>query len=183
MRTLKSLGTTGGSTVQEPLKKTLGMEPGLVHIFPPGRMRSLHDTRRDWLSDEELWLAVPAGAIQRQFLAHAPRHSWKLRVEFFLALNTNIGSWRQNLERRDTLLLGSMAENIFGFSGTYAPKKQASLAPILTGWKRSVKLHSTIDNKNPRNRLDFKSWEFWLHNNKQGGKSGVLERGAPQIQG
>jgi len=71
-------------------------------------------------------------------------------VEFFLALNTNIGSWIQNLERRDMMLLGSMAENIFGFSGTYAPQKQASLAPILTGWKRWVELHSTIDNKNPR---------------------------------
>jgi len=51
---------------------------------------------------------------------------------------------------RDVMLLGSMAENIYGFSGTYARQKQASLAPILTGWKRWVELHSTLDNKNPR---------------------------------
>jgi len=113
VRTLKSLGTSGGSTVQEPFKKTLGAEPGFVRIFH--RMRSLHDTRRDWL-----------------------------------ALNTNIGSWIQNLERRDMLLVGSMVENIFGFSGTHARKKQASLAPILTRWKRWVELNATIDNKNPR---------------------------------
>ena len=110
VRTLKSLGTTGGSTVQEPIKKTLGAEPGLVRISP--RMRSLHDTRRDWLSDEELWLAIPEGEIQRQCLTHAPRHSWKLMVKFFLALNTNIGSWMQNLERRDMMVLGSMAEGM-----------------------------------------------------------------------
>jgi hypothetical protein len=113
-------------------------------------MRSLHDIRRDWLPDDELWLAIPEGEIQRQCLTHAPRHSWKLMFQFFLALNTNIGSWIQNLERRDMMLLGSMAENIFGFAGTYARQKQASLAPILTGWKRWVELHSTIDNKNPR---------------------------------
>jgi len=71
-------------------------------------------------------------------------------VEFFLALNTNIGSWIQNMEKRDMMLLGSMAENVFGFIGTYARPKQASLAPILTGWKRWVELHSTIDNKMQR---------------------------------
>jgi len=131
VRKLKSLGTSGDSIIQEPTKKTLGAEPGLVRIFP--RMRSLHDIRRDWLSDDELWLAIPEGEIQRQCLTHAPRHSWKLMFQFFLALNTNIGSWIQNLERRDMMLLGSMAENIFGFAGTYARQKQASLAPILTG--------------------------------------------------
>jgi len=68
-------------------------------------------------------------------------------VEFFLALNTNVGSWIQNLERRDMMLLGSMAENTFGFAGTYARQKQASLAPILTVWKRWVELPSTIDTK------------------------------------
>jgi len=41
-------------------------------------------------------------------------------IEFFLALNSNVGSWIQNLERRDMMLLGSMVENIFGFAGTYA---------------------------------------------------------------
>ena len=86
-------------------------------------MRSLHDIQRDWLSDEELWLAIPEGEMQRQCLTHAPRHSWKLMVKFFLALNTNVGSWIQNLESRDIMLLGSMAENIFGFAGTYARQK------------------------------------------------------------
>jgi len=71
-------------------------------------------------------------------------------VEFFLALNTNIGSWIQNLERRDMMLLGSLAENIFGFTGAYARKKQASLAPILTGWKRWMQFNSMSDDKMPR---------------------------------
>jgi len=149
VRSLNSLGTLGSSTVQEPIKETLRPAPGLVRTFP--RMRSLHDTRRDWLSEEELWLAIPEGEIKRQCLTHAPRHSWKLMVGFFLALHTNIGSWIQNLERRYMMLLGSMAENTFGFAGTYTRHKQASLALILTGWKRWVELHSKIDNKMPKN--------------------------------
>jgi len=121
VRKLNSLGTSGDSKIQEPTEKTLFVDPGLVCIFP--RMRSLHDIQRDWLSDEELWLAIPEGDMQRQCLTHAPRHSWKLMVKFFLALNTNVGSWIQNLESRDIMLLGSMAENIFGFAGTYARQK------------------------------------------------------------
>jgi len=94
-------------------------------------MRTLHDIRRDWLSDEELWLAIPEGATTRHCLTHAPRHSWKLMVEFFLALNTNVSSWIHNLERRDMMLLGSLTENIFGFAGTYARK---SLLDGNAGW-------------------------------------------------
>jgi len=150
VRSLNSLGKPGSSTAQEPIEETPGAGPDLVRIFP--RMRSLHNTRRDWLSDEELWLAIPEGDTQRQCFTHAhscPRHSWKLMVEFFLALNTNIGSWIQNMER----LLGSMADRMFGFTGSYARQKQASLAPILTGWKRWVEFYSTIDNKMPRTDL------------------------------
>ena len=123
IRTLKNLGTTEHLTTQEPLNRTTVMGPDLIRTFP--RMRSLHNTRRDWLSDEELWLAIPESEKQRHCLTHAPRHSWKLMVEFFLALNTNIGSWIQNLERRGMILLGSLAENtvVFGFTGTYARKK------------------------------------------------------------
>jgi len=91
VRSLNSLGTLDGSTAQEPIKETSEGGPDLLRTFP--RMRSLHDTRRDWLLDEELWLAILEGETQRQCLTHAPRHSWKLMVEFFLALNTNIGSW------------------------------------------------------------------------------------------
>jgi len=80
----------------------------------------------------------------------APRKSWKLMVEFFMALNTNIGSWIRNLERRDMMLLASMAGKIFGFAGTYARQKQASLAPIQTGWKRWVEMHSNKDIMTPR---------------------------------
>jgi len=79
-------------------------------------MRTLHNIRKDWLSDEELWLAIPEGATARQCLTHLPRLSWKLMVEFFLALNTNVGSWIHNLERRDMMLLGSLTENTFGFA-------------------------------------------------------------------
>jgi len=108
LRSLKSLGTTEGPTSQVP-KLTPAEGPNLVRIF--SRMRSLHEIRRDWLSDEELWLAIPEVETQRHCLTHVPRHSWKLMVEFFLVLNTNIGSWIQNLERRDMMLLGTLAEN------------------------------------------------------------------------
>jgi len=125
VRALKSLGITEGPTSQDQ-KITPVEGSDLVRIFP--RMRSLHEIRRDWLSNEELWLAIPEGETKRHCLTHAPRHSWKLMVEFFLAVNTNIGSWIQNLERKDMMLLGSLAENIFGFTGAYAKKHQASLA-------------------------------------------------------
>jgi len=148
VRALKTLGTTEGPTSQDP-KKTPVEGSDLARIFP--RMRSLHNIRRDWLSDEELWLAIPEGETKRHCLTHAPRHSWQLMVEFFLALNTNIGSWIHNLERRDMMLLGSLAENIFGFTGAYARKQQASLAPILTGWKRCTEFNAMSNDKIPRN--------------------------------
>jgi len=113
-------------------------------------MRSLHESRRDWLSDEEHWLAIPEGETHRHCLTHVPRHSWKLMVEFFLALKTNLGSWIQNLERRDMMLLGALAENILGFSGTYARKKQTGLDPILTGRKRWMEFNTTSDDQMPR---------------------------------
>jgi len=143
VRALKSLGTTEGPTSQDP-KKPPVEGSDLARIFP--RMRSLHEIRRDWLSDEELWLAIPEGETKR----HAPRHCWKLMVEFFLAFDTNIGSWIHNLERRDMMLLGSMAENKSGFTGAYARKQQASLAPILTGWKRWTEFNATSNDKIPR---------------------------------
>ena len=128
VRSLKSLGTTEGPKSQDP-KITPAGGLDLVRIFP--RMRSLHEIRRDWLSDrdEELWLAIPEGETQRYCLTHVPRHSWKLIVDFFLALNTNIGSWIQILERNDMMLLGSLVENIFGFTGAYARKKTSQLGP------------------------------------------------------
>jgi len=164
-------------------------------------MRSLHEIRRDWLSDEELWLAIPEGKTQRHCLTHVPRHAWKLmaRVVFFLALNTNIGSWIQNLERRDMMLLGSLAENIFGFTGAYARKKQASLAPILTGWKRWIEFNTMSDDKRPRtgwflnlrisgsistNKVEKAvSWNVGSHGYK-GGKEAIhkiFEQGPPII--
>jgi len=147
VRALKSLGTTEGPTSQNPkITPVEGLD--LVRTFP--RMRSLHEIRRDWLSDKEIWLAIPEGETHRHCLMHVRRHSRKLMVEFFLALNTNIGSWIQNLERRDMMLLGSLAENIFGFTGAYARKKQASLAPILTGWKRWMEFNTMSDDKMPR---------------------------------
>jgi len=92
-------------------------------------MTTLHNTRRDWPSVEELWLAIPEGEIKRHYF-NALKNSWKLTVEFFMTLNTNVGSWIWNLERRDMMLLGSMAGKIFGFAETYAQQKQASLTPI-----------------------------------------------------
>jgi len=71
VRSLNSLGTSGGSTAQEPIEETPEVGLDVLRIFP--RMGSLHDTRRDWLSDEELWLAILEGETQRQCLTHAPR--------------------------------------------------------------------------------------------------------------
>ena len=85
-----------------------GLDP--KRTFPS--MRTLHNIRKDWLSDEELWLAIPEGATARQCLTNVPRHSWKLMVDFSLALNTNVGSWIHNLERRDMMLLESLTENM-----------------------------------------------------------------------
>jgi len=126
-------------------------------------MRSLHEIRRDWLSDEELWLAIPEGETNRHSscLTHAPRHSKKSMVEFFLALNTNVGSWIHNLERKDMIMLGSLAENIFGFTRAYATKQQASLAPILTGWKHWTELNAMSPAKIPR--------DSWLVNLRMSG--------------
>ena len=91
VRAIGNLGTSEDPTLQDP-KITPVDGSDLTRTFP--RMRTLHDTRRDWLSDEELWLAISEGATTR----HCLTHSWKLMVEFFLALNTNVGSWIHNLE-------------------------------------------------------------------------------------
>ena len=48
------------------------------------------------------------------------------------------------------MLIGSLAENMLGFTGAYARKKQASLAPILTGWKCWMEFNSMSDDKMPR---------------------------------
>jgi len=48
------------------------------------------------------------------------------------------------------MLLGSLAENTFGFAGAYARKKQASLAQILTGCKRWLEFNTMTDDKIPR---------------------------------
>ena len=89
VRAFKNLGTLEGPTSQDP-KITPVDGSDLTITFP--KMRTLHEIRRDWLSDEELRLAIPEGETTRHCLTHAPRHSWKLMVEFFLALNTNVGS-------------------------------------------------------------------------------------------
>jgi len=144
VRALGKLGTSEEPTMPDSKTTPLdGLDP--KRTFP--NMRTLHNIRKDWLSDEELWLAIPEGATARQCLTHVPRHSWKLMVEFFLALNTNVGSWIHNLERRDMMLLGSLTENIFGFAGSYARKQQARLAPILTGWKRWLEFNTTNTDK------------------------------------
>ena len=105
--------------------------------------------------------AIPEGETKRHCLTHAPRHSWKLMVEFFLALNTNVGSWIHNLERRDMMLLGSLTENIFGFTGACARKQQASLVPILTGWKHWTELNAMSTDKIPK--------DGWLVNLRMSG--------------
>jgi len=139
VRAVGNLGTSGDPTLQEP-EISPANDTNPLRTFP--RMRTLHDSRRDWLSEEELWLAIPEGETTRHCITHAPRIAWKLMVEFFLALNANVGSWIHNLERRDMMLLGSLTENIFGFTGTYARRQQASLTPILVGWKRWMEFNT-----------------------------------------
>jgi len=98
-------------------------------------------------------------------------------VELFLSLNMNIGSWIQNLERRDMMLLGSLAENTFGFAGAYARKKQASLAPILTGCKRWLEFNTMTDDKIPRTGWILNLRMAGVHFNKQSGKSSIRPHG------
>jgi len=62
------------------------------------------------------------------------------------------------IECWDIMLLGSLAGNIFGFTEAYAQKKQASQAPILTGWKRCVEFNSMIDHKMPRTSWILNLW-------------------------
>ena len=52
VRALQSLGTTEDPASHNP-EMTPADGPDLVRTFP--RMRRLHEIRRDWLSDEELW--------------------------------------------------------------------------------------------------------------------------------
>jgi len=54
------------------------------------------------------------------------------------------------------MLLSSLTENIFGFTGTYARKQQASLTPILVGWKRWMEFNTASTEKAQR--------ESWLVN-------------------
>ena len=81
VRAVGNMGTLEEPTLQDPKRASVdGPEP--IRILP--RMRTSRDIRRDWLSDEELWLAIPEGETLRYCFTHAPRHSWKLMVEFFL---------------------------------------------------------------------------------------------------
>jgi len=59
------------------------------------------------------------------------------------------------------MLLGSLAENIFGFTGAYSRKQQASLAPILMGWKRWTEFNATSTDKIPK--------DGWLVNLRMSG--------------
>jgi len=120
-------------------------------------------------------------------------------VEFFLALNTNVGSWIHNLERRDMMLLGLLTEKIIGFTGTYARKQRASLAPILTGWKRWTEFNTASTEKKPKdswlvnlripgsvstNSVEKAvSWNVGFHGNQRGKKEihKIFEQGPPII--
>ena len=116
---LSALGKLG--TSEEPTMPDSTTTPSdgldLKRTFP--NMRTLHNIRKDWLSDEEMWLAIPEG----------------------------VASWIHKLERRDMMLLGSLTENEFGFAGSYAKKQQARLAPIPTGWKRWLEFNTTNTDK------------------------------------
>jgi len=72
VRAIGNLGTSEDPTLQEPIISPLDGSD-LTHTFP--RMRTLHDTRRDWLSDEELWLAIPEGATTRHCLTMMPQNT------------------------------------------------------------------------------------------------------------
>jgi len=146
VRAVGNLRTSEEPTLQDP-KTTPDNGPDPTHLSqnenPPRQPKRLALRRG-------LWLAIPEGETTRNCLTHAPIHSWKLMIEFFLAFNTNVGSWIHNLERRDMMLLGSLTENIFGFTGTYARKQQASLAPILTGCKHWTEFNTASTEKIPK---------------------------------
>jgi len=130
VRELKNLGIAADPTSYNP-DSTPAARPELARTFPC--MRTLRESRRDWLSDEEHWLAIPEGATHRQCLTHVPRHSWKLIVEFFLALKTNIGSWIQNLERRDMMLLRSTGREHIRILRDICQKEKSQIRPFPYG--------------------------------------------------
>ena len=128
------------------------------------------------------------------------RAFWLLiNIFHILALNTNVGSWIHNLERRDMMLLGSLTENIFGFAGSYARTQQARLAPILTGWKRWMEFNTTsTDQRLPASWLmnlrragsistntveKAVTWNVGLHGYQKGKKEihQIFEQGPPII--
>jgi hypothetical protein len=69
VRAVGNLGTSEDPTLQEP-KILPVIETDPSRTFP--RMRSLHDSRRDWLSEEELWLAIPEGDTVSPMLQDSP---------------------------------------------------------------------------------------------------------------
>jgi len=80
VRSLKSLGTTEGPTSQDP-KITLSEGPDLIRIIL--RMRSLHEIRRDWLSDEELWAGHPRGRNTKTLSHPRPKALLEVDGRFF----------------------------------------------------------------------------------------------------
>ena len=72
VRALGKLGTSDEPTMPDSKTSPLdGLDP--KRFFP--NMRTLHNVRKDWLSDEEMWLAIPEGATARQCITHVPRQS------------------------------------------------------------------------------------------------------------
>ena len=61
VRAVGNLGTPGDPTLQAP-EPSPAHDNNLTRTFP--RMRTLHDSRRDWLSEEELWLCHTRGRNQ-----------------------------------------------------------------------------------------------------------------------
>ena len=70
VRALGKLGTSEEPTMPDSKTTPLdGLDP--KRSFP--NMRTLHNIRKDWLSDEEMWLAIPGGATARQCLTQYRR--------------------------------------------------------------------------------------------------------------
>ena len=79
------------------------------------------------------------------------------------------------------MLLGSLVENIFGFTGTYAKKAQASLAPIY-GLETLDRIQRHEQRQDTSKRLVRDPQDIGFDLNKQSGKSSIMERGSLWVQ-
>ena len=178
VRTLKSLGTAGGPTAQDPKQRTPEVGSDLIRIFP--RMRSLHDTRRDWLSDEELcqWLGWNTKTMSHpcpKALLEANGRIFPSSEHEHRILDSE--SWKKGHDA--AWIIGG--EHIWIYRGV-CPKKTSQLGPDPHGMETLGGIQYHDGRPDAENRLELEPQDVELHFNKQIGKSSIMEHGTSRIQ-